>query len=188
MNHVFFCWFRRLIFSVCVCNCSDSNSFLSGSCAASKIECISINHTDSTAAKMILSPYDIKYTQRSISCYWRYGTETIDDTLDELFNGEICVDDIPPIRVVQYYGEYYSLDNRRLWVFKQFGEDIYCERCFGCSLPIGKGYYGHHIRVRRRYYNRGYGSYQSRSNASRSTRRMWNKYTNNRRNGSYKIY
>jgi hypothetical protein len=34
------------------------------------------------------------------------------------------VTDIPNIRVVIRNGAWYSLDNRRLWVFKQFGRAI----------------------------------------------------------------
>ena len=67
---------------------------------------------------MILSPFEIRYTQRSISCHWGNYTQhrhkDIDDTLDALLDGRICVEDIEPIRVVSYYGEYYSLDIRRL--------------------------------------------------------------------------
>lgn len=154
---------------------------------------INILYTDPKTVRMILlSPYDIRYTQRSISCNWGHSTPhrntQIDDTLDALDNGEIFPCDIDPIRVVLHDEEYYSLDNRRLWVFKNFGEEIYCELCQG-PLPKGRGYYGKNIKVRRRYCNRGYGSYQCRSNASRSTRKMWNKFTNNRRHsGNHKKY
>lgn len=48
----------------------------------------------------------------------------IADTLQRLKNGDLKVDQIEPIRVCKHRNVWYSLDNRRLWVFKQYGARI----------------------------------------------------------------
>ncbi|CAM6125854.1 unnamed protein product [Calypogeia fissa] len=50
--------------------------------------------------------------------------QTLVDTLLQLRTGSLTVEDIQRIRVCKHDGQFYSLDNRRLWVFKQFGKPI----------------------------------------------------------------
>ena len=98
-----------------------------------------------------LSPDEIYYTQDSISQRWGNNTphadETIHTTLFELELGIMDTSDIPPIRVKQNGSCWYSLDNRRLYVFKQLGQDIECKVWNG-PLPKGKRYCDCDIRVR----------------------------------------
>ena len=42
----------------------------------------------------------------------------------DLKSGLSKVDDYPPIKVVLYKERYFTLDNRRLWLFKNFGVEI----------------------------------------------------------------
>ncbi|XP_064596118.1 uncharacterized protein LOC135462788 [Liolophura sinensis] len=82
-----------------------------------------------------LAPSDIRYTQSSIKNTFErrdeYEGELIGHTLDHLCDGDCKVKDIPVIKVFQSYGDYWSADNRRLWVFKEF------ERLGGCiTVPI----------------------------------------------------
>jgi hypothetical protein len=70
-----------------------------------------------------LSPSDISYSQTSISPVFRCG-RSIYSTLDAVWTGQLDVDDIPPITVFLVPGKgddynWCSLDNRRLWVWKQ---------------------------------------------------------------------
>ena len=70
--------------------------------------------------KCYLDPNDIRYTQDSISNRFKDGS-SVDDMIDGLKNGNISVDDVSAIRVFKQNGKIYSLDNRRLYAFKQAG-------------------------------------------------------------------
>ncbi|XP_045213498.2 uncharacterized protein LOC123564191 [Mercenaria mercenaria] len=75
---------------------------------------------------MLIEPSDIYYSQDSISKYFDrrslHGTQTIGQTLDQVIIGYCSVSSIPTISVVrirEHGDKWFSLDNRRLWVFKQ---------------------------------------------------------------------
>ncbi|MFJ5780226.1 RHS repeat-associated core domain-containing protein [Streptomyces sp. NPDC093094] len=67
-----------------------------------------------------MNPERIRYTQDSIKGSYKDG-QSVDDTIRQLKNGETTAADIPPIRVFERYGKIYSLDNRRLYAFRQAG-------------------------------------------------------------------
>eukprot|EP01084_Bolivina_argentea_P233464 393215_1 len=81
---------------------------------------------------IILSPREIYYTQESIRSRWsdkcRHSDKTIHWTLNQLQRQIINLESIPNIKVVFHNNRWYSLDNRRLWVFKQFGNDVKCKK------------------------------------------------------------
>lgn len=118
------------------------------------------DHDYHHGSKIILHPRQIRYTQDSISDKWGDYTphkgESIASTLNNLRRGLIDVSDIPSIRVTYHNGKWYSLDNRRLYLFKKFGESIQCT-VWKEPMRSGKGYYGLSIDVRSRrrrdYYN-----------------------------------
>lgn len=69
-------------------------------------------------------------------------------------NGTISPDNFPPIRILEYQGQLWTLDNRRLYVFQQAGKKIKTEIVFMKDVrrefkekfnPINGGYT---IRVR----------------------------------------
>lgn len=66
------------------------------------------------------NPQKIRYTQDSISKNFRDGS-SVDDMISGLKNGSITPDDVPSIQVFKKNGVLYSLDNRRLYAFKQAG-------------------------------------------------------------------
>ena len=66
------------------------------------------------------NPQKIRYTQDSISKKFRDGS-SVDDMISGLKNGSITPDDVPSIQVFKKDGALYSLDNRRLYAFKQAG-------------------------------------------------------------------
>lgn len=68
-----------------------------------------------------LSPSEIRYSQSTISSRFRNGNP-IEETLRKLLSQKITVDNIPRISVAKKDGKYYSMDNRRLYVFKRFEE------------------------------------------------------------------
>ncbi|KAK3590393.1 hypothetical protein CHS0354_028503 [Potamilus streckersoni] len=71
---------------------------------------------------MQLKPSEIRYCQNSISCVFtgkHHGTK-IGKTLDGLMDGDISVNTIPCISVTIKNGNWFTHDNRRLWVLKHF--------------------------------------------------------------------
>ena len=71
---------------------------------------------------MRLKPSEIFYSQDSISKKFNNG-KTIYSTLDECRDNSFKVALIPNIRVCQKNERWYTLDNRRLWVFKRLEEE-----------------------------------------------------------------
>ena len=69
-----------------------------------------------------MDPSDIRFTQDSISSTFQDGS-AVDDMVNGLKNGTIDPKSVKPIRVFQQNGKIYSLDNRRLYAFKQAGMD-----------------------------------------------------------------
>jgi hypothetical protein len=63
---------------------------------------------------------DILYSQDSISKQFSCGIRYIGDTLDQLLIDSSYIQRIPNIQVVERNGTLFSMDNRRLWVFKIF--------------------------------------------------------------------
>ncbi|XP_052104340.1 uncharacterized protein LOC127737546 [Mytilus californianus] len=71
-----------------------------------------------------LKPSEIRYCQSSIRPIFFNGDQ-IGETLDEILEDELDVDDIRTIKVCRKGSRWYTLDNRRLWVFRkaeQFGK------------------------------------------------------------------
>ena len=60
----------------------------------------------------------VRYSQSSIKGAFKDGG-SISDVATGLRNGTIKPESIPPIRLVERNGELFSLDNRRLWSFKE---------------------------------------------------------------------
>jgi len=75
------------------------------------------------SGKKRVNPSTLRFCQDSIPKRFRDG-RLLTDTLRELQAGTVGVDDIPKISVFEMDGHFYSTDNRRLWVFQQFGERI----------------------------------------------------------------
>ena len=67
------------------------------------------------------NPHDIRFTQDTISPHFSDRPGTINDTIQALREGRITPDDIPPIKVVEYKGQLWTLDNRRLASFQYAG-------------------------------------------------------------------
>ncbi|CAC5381158.1 unnamed protein product [Mytilus coruscus] len=75
---------------------------------------------------MKLRPSEIFFSQDSISNKWGEQTpcrlKLIGETLDELLTKSISLEDIPNITAVIKSGKFYTVDNRRLWVFRKAEE------------------------------------------------------------------
>jgi hypothetical protein len=90
-----------------------------------------------------MNPKSINYTEEKVQYYFQRGAPRTkredeggvasrprsDESLQSMFrrlkSGELQVAEIPRIRVIRYNGSWYTFDNKRLWVFRQYGaEDI----------------------------------------------------------------
>ncbi|RUS20773.1 hypothetical protein BC937DRAFT_94421 [Endogone sp. FLAS-F59071] len=69
---------------------------------------------------IFLDPSQVRYTQENIFDKFTNNIP-IKDTLHDILHGFLDADDLPPIRVWLHEGEWYSLDNRRLWVLRRAG-------------------------------------------------------------------
>ena len=81
-----------------------------------------------------LDPNDIYYTQDSIGRKFSDG-RSVDDMITGLKNGSITADDVPAIRVFEQDGKIFTLDNRRLYAFKQAGMSQINVRWVNPSAP-----------------------------------------------------
>lgn len=69
--------------------------------------------------KIYVDVRNVDYTQDSIQACFQDGT-SVQDTIEKLRkNPKETIKELPPIRVVQNKKRYTSLDNRRLYCFKQ---------------------------------------------------------------------
>lgn len=66
---------------------------------------------------------DNVFHRNSHHCYSRIG-----ETLDSLCEGKIKIRDIPPISVIRYNSGWLTVNNRRLWVFRQMERLGKCAR------------------------------------------------------------
>ncbi len=74
-----------------------------------------------------IDPQTIRFTQDSVSRRFSDGRYLV-DTANDLRTGRLSSEDIPSIRVVDFEGKLYSLDNRRLVAFQMAGVDVPVER------------------------------------------------------------
>ena len=78
-----------------------------------------------------LKPSEIRYSQNSISNKFDsnslHSDVLIGETLDDLIEEKVRVDDIPVIEVMEEDDKWVSADNRRLWVFKNLEKFGNCE-------------------------------------------------------------
>src|SRR5437660_115383 len=65
-----------------------------------------------------MDPHSIRFSQSSISNRFRDGG-TIDDLAAGLRSGSIRPEDVPPLRLIEREGCYFTLDNRRLEAFRR---------------------------------------------------------------------
>ena len=77
-------------------------------------------HNTCGEVQSTLDPSDVRYTQKSIKGDFGDG-RSVDNMISGLKNGSIKQGDVPSIRVFEQNSKIYSLDNRRLYAFKQAG-------------------------------------------------------------------
>nr|XP_039268685.1 uncharacterized protein LOC120343544 [Styela clava] len=68
-------------------------------------------------SRIWVRPSDVRYTQDSILPYFQDG-DTIMDVARKIAQKKLNVDDIPLIKIVKKEDKFWSLDNRRLYLFK----------------------------------------------------------------------
>ena len=70
-----------------------------------------------------LDPSSVKFTQNSIGVNFGNGS-SVNDLITGLRNGSIDPNSLPPIRTFEVNGQLFSLDNRRLYAYRQAGVDV----------------------------------------------------------------
>ncbi|KAK3610018.1 hypothetical protein CHS0354_032364 [Potamilus streckersoni] len=67
---------------------------------------------------MRLKPSEVYFSQDTIkNCFDNRGT--IGSVLDKIYEGAMSIQKIPKISVCQKDGKWFTVDNRRLWIFQQ---------------------------------------------------------------------
>lgn len=91
---------------------------------------------------MNLRPSEIRFSQNSIKNVFDkrcvHSNKKLTDTLEDLSTGKCNISDIPKITVFKKDEVWYTLDNRRLWVFQRLEEKNKCEEIpvkIGSSIP-----------------------------------------------------
>ncbi|CAK8684611.1 unnamed protein product [Clavelina lepadiformis] len=67
---------------------------------------------------VFISPDQVKFTQNSIKASFKNGDGSVNDLIRQIARKDTDVEDISMIRVYTRNGFYYSIDNRRLYVFR----------------------------------------------------------------------
>ncbi|KZL12451.1 DUF6862 domain-containing protein [Pseudovibrio sp. Ad26] len=70
-----------------------------------------------------LNPSSVRFTQNSIGAKFSDG-RSVDDLIIGLRNGSVDPSSLPPIRTFEANGQLFSLDNRRLYAYRQAGVDV----------------------------------------------------------------
>lgn len=70
----------------------------------------------------LLDPREIRFTHSRIRPLFSCGRR-VTETLDDVREKKITVAQLPRITVIQQDNMYYSMNNRRLYVFKQLREE-----------------------------------------------------------------
>lgn len=83
---------------------------------------------------MELRPSEIRYSQDSIARNFGRSTghpfRPIGQTLDDILSGRCNVNSIPRISVIYRHDHWFTVDNRRLWVFQKAEERGKCDKIF----------------------------------------------------------
>ncbi|XP_053381033.1 uncharacterized protein LOC123561161 [Mercenaria mercenaria] len=82
-------------------------------------------------------PSEIRFSHDDIKHEFKDGT-SIQYTLKQLKTGAITIDDIPKIKIVKRDGLKFSVNNRRLWVFKRY-EEFLRSRGETIAIPVTYG-------------------------------------------------
>ncbi|CAM6129070.1 unnamed protein product [Calypogeia fissa] len=83
---------------------------------------------------MQVDPADLRFTQLSVGLYFKHPFEhfSIREAVRRLSRNEMTSEQFPRIRVILYGGRLWSVDNRRLWVFR-------FARCSSISVQLLTG-------------------------------------------------
>ena len=97
-----------------------SKSGRTGARILSNVKAVSPARSLSSRVREQVNPFEIRYSQPTVSQNFSRGGD-IDSLIAGLRSGKIKVGDVPIIRVVEYEGKTFTLDNRRLVAFQNAG-------------------------------------------------------------------
>ena len=61
----------------------------------------------------------VRWSHDAVYDHFKDGTSVF-ETVVELLNGKLKLQDLPPLQLVKKGGQYYSLSNRRLYAIRQY--------------------------------------------------------------------
>ncbi|KAL3891601.1 hypothetical protein ACJMK2_003856 [Sinanodonta woodiana] len=115
---------------------------------------------------MELKPSEIRYSQSTVSTVFDrqclHRKKPIEDTFEEICEGRTTISSIPLITVCRHKDQWYTKDNRRLWVFKHLEalgkittimvnkierSDVPDKKFTTSNEGISVGFYSRHARV-----------------------------------------
>lgn len=70
-------------------------------------------------ATIFVDPNDVMFTHSRIRPFFTGCGNRIEDTLQDIIDGRLAVQDLPLITIIENDGYYFSLNNRRLYVLKK---------------------------------------------------------------------
>lgn len=70
-----------------------------------------------------MDPNQVRFSQSSVGHRFRDG-RTIDELAEGLRTGQVRPEDVPPLRLVEREGKFFTLDKRRLEAFRRAGVAI----------------------------------------------------------------
>jgi hypothetical protein len=76
-------------------------------------------------AVFLMDAAKIRFSQDSISAYFKDGN-SVESLANSLKSGSVTADEVQPILLVERQKKLITLDNRRLWAFKEAGKEVRC--------------------------------------------------------------
>lgn len=73
--------------------------------------------------KGAIDPFQVAFTQDSISANFKDG-RSVEQLIQDLRTGAVTASDVPPIRLAELNGKLYTLDNRRLYTFREARQQV----------------------------------------------------------------
>ncbi len=78
-------------------------------------------------ARFELHPFDIRFTHDSVSAAFRTGVP-LDDEIEQVLGGRLGPKAFPPLEITLLDGHFYSISNRRLFLFRVLASFGLCQQ------------------------------------------------------------
>ena len=76
---------------------------------------------------LLIDPREIRFTHSRVRPFFSGCGRSLDSTIESIINKQITIDDLPMITIIKNGNFYFSLNNRRLYVFKFLRDNGFLE-------------------------------------------------------------